>query len=494
MVESTCSCCKLFGKPPTRINFIISTGLSDSMVHGRIKYLIRNYSETSSFKNDICLTNYGTLMDISDQLFNRQSDSSSIDQSISAATQTCCHGFTTMPIDIDDISDSSQLDTLRKDILDLLDSKAESATEEQNTKSKSASWIMISGSMCLEPAFLNVFLQVNDQNSSLLRFTLTVLCFLVNEQRLFENWFFQDLPVQDYHSNTYPKYEREINNFFSLLTSSKYLQQNTLLINEEDVLTDDKLQILLQSIFRNESSKFRADNGKLRFGMAKLLLRRRRTVRDVRNVRNSLQKFYIQTVKNRLKPLLNDLQQTTTADNAARQISHIVLDNFDRMNEEELRVYYRQLMLGFKNSDAKHSNTIAAQLVHYALHLLRNNNGTSTPLIYSIILVICRLSTHLIFRHELFNNTAEIYTLSLLLVSQRQYALTLSGLQLCKTILKGDQNEHKYAMTYLTHDSLSARKILDAIKWLLSPYVTLKNLWEEEEEEKEKDKENKVSE
>jgi hypothetical protein len=106
-------------------------------------------------------------------------------------------------------------------------------------------------------------------------------------------------------------------------------------------------------------------------------------------------------------------------------------------------------------------------------------------------LVICRLAGHFIFRHELFNNTPEIYTLSLLLVSQRQYALTLSGLRLCTTILNGDQNEHKYAIAYLTHDGLSARKILDAIKWLLSPYLTLETLWKEE---KEKVKENDDSE
>jgi hypothetical protein len=210
-----------------------------------------------------------------------------------------------------------------------------------------------------------------------------------------------------------------------------------------------------------------------------------------------LQGFYTQTVKERLKPLLDDLQQTITATDAARKISHIVLDEFERMNEEELRVYRRQLLLGFKNSDPKYSNTIAAQLVCYALHLLKNNDETSTPLIYSIVLVICRIGTHFIFRHELFNNTPEIYTLSLLLVNQRNYALTLSGLRLCIIILDGDQNEHKYAMAYLKHDLLSARKILDAIKWLLSPYQTLQNLWKEEnhkENEKEKENENDDSE
>jgi hypothetical protein len=73
--------------------------------------------------------------------------------------------------------------------------------------------------------------------------------------------------------------------------------------------------------------------------------------------------------------------------------------------------------------------------------------------------------------------------LSLSLISQRQYALTLSGLRLCLTILDGDRTEYKYAMAYLAHETSSARKILDAIHWLLSPYLTLENLWKKEEEE-----------
>ncbi|CAF1341549.1 unnamed protein product [Rotaria sordida] len=422
------------------------------------------------------------MMDINNQLFNLGNHSSSIDQSISTSTQSCCNGFTTMSIDIDDISNASQLDKFQKTILELLDS----TTEEKYIERKSISWIMLSGSICLEPALLNIFLELTNQNSSFLSFTLTVLCFLVNEKRLFENWLLQNLSIQDYQSNTFPKYQRQIDNFFSLLNSSKYLQENTLLIEEQTVLTDNTLQTLMEGLFRNESSKYRANNDKLRCDMSKLLSPNQRTVRNVRNVRIKLQSRYHRVIADRLKPLLNDLQQSSTAANAARQIVHIVLDDFQCINDEELRVYKRQLILGFETHDAEHANTIAAQLVHYALQLLRNNHDDiSTPLIYAIISVICTLGTHFYFRHELFNNTPEIYTLSLLLVSQRQYALTLSGLQLCKTILYGDQNEHKYAIAYLTHDPLSARKILDAIKWLLSPYQTLKKLWEEKEEETE---------
>jgi hypothetical protein len=486
MTESLCSCCKLLGKPPARVNFIIATGLPDSLVYQRIKYLLKNYSESSSSANDTRLTNYDMLMDISDELFTRHNSPAPIDQALLAKTQACCHGFTTMPIDADDISDASHLETFRKGIHDLLDPKGDLKTEDENTKSESESWIILLGSTCLEPALLNVFLGLQNQKSLLLSFTLTVICFLVDEQRLFENWLFHNLSIQDYQKNTYPEYERRIRSFFSLLNSSKYLQKNTLLIKEEIVLTDTELQTFVQNLFRNESAKYRATNDKLRHGMEKLLSFRQRTVRDVRSVRNTLQQFYHKITEDRLKPLLYDLQQTNTVANAARQIVNIVLNDFGRMNEEELRVYKRQLVLGFQSRDTQRSNTIAAQLVHYALQLLRENNDTSTPLIYSIVSVICTLATHFFFRHELFNNTPEIYTLSLLLVSQRQYALTLSGLRLCTTILNGDQNEHKYAIAYLKHDPLVARKILDAIKWLLSPYLKLKNLWKEEKE-KEKD-------
>jgi hypothetical protein len=489
MTESLCSCCKLLGIPRARVNFIVITGVPDSLVYQRIKYLLKNYSETPSAANDAQLTNYESLMVISDQLFKNQSDLSSVDQSAEAEalTSTCCHGFSTLLCDIDDTSDSFQLDTFQEDILDLLDSKFSSTAEKNDTKSESESWIIFSGSIYLESALLNVFLRLKDHNSSLLDFTFTVLCLLVDEQRLFENWLFHNLSIQDYQSNTYPKYEHRVNDFFSLLNSSKYLQQNTLLVEEQNVLTDDKLQTLLQNLFRNESSKYRATKDKFRRDMSKLLLPHHRTVRDVRSVRNNLQRCYHQTTEDRLQPLFSALQQPASAANAARQIVQLVLNEFERMNEEELRVYKRQLMLGFNSNDSQHSNTIASQLVHYALHLLQNDSDISVPLIYSIILVICTLSGHFFFRHELFNHTPEIYTLSMLLVNQRKYALTLSGLRLCTTILNGDQNEHKYAIAYLTHDPLVARKILDAIKWLLSPYLTLKILWKEEEDKEETD-------
>lgn len=107
MVESVCSCCKLFGKPPARVNFIISTGAPYSVVHKRVEYLLKNYSEASSYENDSGFINYRTLMDISDQLYSCQNNLSPVAQSISTEIQSCCHGFTNLSFDIDNISDSS---------------------------------------------------------------------------------------------------------------------------------------------------------------------------------------------------------------------------------------------------------------------------------------------------------------------------------------------------------------------------------------------------
>ncbi|CAF4610915.1 unnamed protein product, partial [Rotaria socialis] len=163
-----------------------------------------------------------------------------------------------------------------------------------------------------------------------------------------------------------------------------------------------------------------------------------------------------------------------------------VLDDFKCMNDGELKAYRKLCVCGFQNHDLENGNTIAAQLVHLAVYLLKNNNDDgSIPLIYSIVLAICEIGAHFYLRHDLFNHTSEIYTLSLLLVSQRQYPLTLSGLRLCNTILQADQNEYKYVTNYLTHDALTARKILNAIIWLLSPYQTLKKIWEESKAEQE---------
>ena len=460
---------------------MITTGVPSSLVYERVRYFLKRFSKSSTSSIDTRFTNYEALMDINEQLFTVQNHSSSTEQPSMSPTQQCCHGLTTRHIYEGDLLDAPEL---RKTIRDFLNPSANANVEGVDSKGQTESWVLFYGSACLEPRFLNVFVELANDKSGLIDFTLNILCFLVNEQQLFENWLQQNLSLEDYQENTYPQYERSMKTFFELLNSSKYLQQSTLLIKEDSMVTDDALLTLIRNIFHQESSKYRANNELLRRSMSTLLSPRVRTVRDIRNVRQNLQGGYFAIISKRLKPLLDELKQPDTAANAARQIVNIVLNEFERTNEEELRTYKRLLMIGFKSTDAQNSNTITAQLVLYALRLLHENNASSIPLIYSIVVSVCVLAGHFYFRHELFNNTVEIYTLSLLLISKRQYALTLAGLRLCVTILRGDQNEHKYAIAYLTHDPLAARKVLDSIKWLLSPFIALKQTWKEESEKK----------
>ena len=482
MTESLCSCCQLLGKPSARINFLIFTGLPDSLIYSRIKYILRHYSGTLSSADDVQFTNYESLMSVSTQLFTRQDQALPPDIPVPDSTQTCCHGFSVLPIDIADTSDSTEIDRFTKKVQDFLDSQTDAPLDEQDGNTKASSWIMLSGSPYLDPALLSVFQRLKAQSEPSFSFTFTILCFLVTEQRLFENWLFHNLSIQDYHNTTYPRYTERIRKFFPLLNSNKSMQEHTYLFEEHSRLTDDQIQNLLQDVFRRKGSKHQATNDRLRQSMEKLFSPRSRTVRDIRTVRNSLQRSYQENVAERLRLLFNDLKKPATTVATARRLVHLVLSEFERINHEELRAYKRILVVGFEPSDAKRSDTIVANLIRCAIMLLNNANDTSVPLIYAIVLTVCTLSSHFIFRHDLFNNTPEIYHLSLLLVSQRQYALTLIGLRLCTVILNGDQNEHKYAIAYLKHDPLATCKILDGIKWLLSPYISLRNLWKEEKE------------
>lgn len=484
MADTFCSCCEILGKPPSQINFILATGLPDSSVYERIRHSLINLRNNSCI-NDTNLLHYKAMMDISDHLFTSQQDASSIDQSGSKPTQNCCNGFSTMLVDILDISNSSEVDAFQKKVEKLL---LDSTTDSRDDNHQSASWVLLTGSILLEVTLLNIFLRCRDANPSLTSFSLTVLCFLGNEQRLFENWLCQSQCIEQYKNKIYPEYDQQIKRFFSLLQTSQYLQENTLLIEEQTVLTDDELHKLMKCIFSGESSKYRANNGELRSRMKKLLSPRKRTVHDIRYVRNDLLGHYNGTIKRYLDPLLSALQQTQTAADAARQIVHIVINDFPRLNDEELRTYKRQMILGISGNGIKHGNSIVVKLIRYALYLLENKDDKLTPLLYGIVEVICILSTHFHFRHELFHYTPEVYKLSLLLVTQRQYTLTIAGLNLCATILDADLTEHKYATAYLSHDQLTARKILDAIKWLLVPYLNLIKLWREEVE-KEQSKE-----
>ncbi|CAF3154178.1 unnamed protein product, partial [Rotaria sp. Silwood2] len=166
MTDSPCSHCQLFGQPLARINFIIIAGSANIMVYQRVKHLIRDYSGTNSPVQNINYTNYDSLMNISDQLFIRQTQEV-VDPSKSLSTEKCCHGFEIFPIGISDIPDSAQLQIFKKDILNLLELKANEDAQTKDEIVEPATWIMMNGSVCFEPALLKVFLQLKDENLSL---------------------------------------------------------------------------------------------------------------------------------------------------------------------------------------------------------------------------------------------------------------------------------------------------------------------------------------
>lgn len=479
MADSSCSCCQIFGKPKVRVNFIILAGGPDSVAYHRARYLLQKYPETDALIPISSFTNYDTLMSVNSWIYNLQQSTSEIDSSMTDSSDKCCNGFLRFPYYIDSSSDANECETFKNHLLDLLNGNIDENQLELKAKVKPPSWVLLHGSIFLEPVVLDIFIKLKDQNIPLADNTFAVLGLIVDEKQLFESWVCRNVPLEDYEKNTYPEYEKRIRAFFSFLKSSKYLQEHTILVEEYQDFNNDELRAILKHLFQQRSSKYSSTNNDLRSSMEQLLKPRHREVKNVKYVRGNLLKIYQKNSRASLESLVTRLKHPDTASQATREIIHLALNEFTCVNKERKRAYRRQFLCGFKDSDAQNSNTIAAQMIFYALRLLQNYDDSIVPFLYAIIMAICEISTHFIFRHELFNNTPEVFKLSLSFVSQRNYALAIGGLRLCSKILKADLNEHKYAGAYLKHDPLTARKILDTIIWLLSPFQQLKTLWDE---------------
>jgi hypothetical protein len=172
MTDSLCSRCQLFGKPRARLNFIILAGAPDSVVYQRIKHFLQNYQKTNVLTQDSSLTNYDTLMTISGHIFDRQNQTSPIDSFTTNSTDKCCHGYSRLSFHIDDASNPIEWENFQKTILDLLNAKMDENVEEQSTNVEPPSWILLHGSICLEPELLNVFIKLKDQNITMVTFTV----------------------------------------------------------------------------------------------------------------------------------------------------------------------------------------------------------------------------------------------------------------------------------------------------------------------------------
>ncbi|CAF1091118.1 unnamed protein product [Rotaria magnacalcarata] len=475
MTDSLCSCCQIFGKPRARLNFIILASGPDSVAYLGTKHLLQNYVEINSSTSDSNLTDYDTLARINNSIYNRGHQTTLLDPSTRNAMNKCCYGFSSMWASIDSVSNGNEWDTFRRKIFDLLDAKI----NEDQTEVEPPTWVLIYGSACFEPTLLNIFIDLKDENLLLSTNTFAVLGLLVNEEELFKSWICRNVALEDYDKATYPEYERRTQAFFVLLNLSRFLQEHTLLVEERGNFNSDQLREILKHLFQQNISEYSSVNDNLRSSMEKLLKRRERTVRDVKAVRSSLLISYQNSAKIPLESIVACLKHDGRAAEAARKVINLILNEFRFINKEQKRAYRRQLLCGFDKSDAQNRNTVAAQMTHYALRLLKNYHESTVPLLYAVVIAICEASSHFYFRHEFFAHTQEVFTLSLLLACQQHYALAIAGLQLCVKILNADQNEHKYAHAYLSRDPSSARKILNTINWLLSPYQQLKKLWDD---------------
>ena len=470
MAELPCSCCTLLGEPPARVNFKILTGLPYSRERERIYYLREHHNE-DGYAGTVVNSYYHSLIDVSKELFNPMNLSCS---SIASLPNKCCYG-SKFPNKNNQLT-SSCYDAVKNYILCQLKPKSTIEKSEVDPCVQAASWIIFNDSNCMEEKFLNIFLQLKDHQAPLLDYTFTVLCLLDSEKEVFKNCILQSTTFDQYNSISI-EYQRRIKDFFILLKSSSILQQRTLLVEQNKLSNSEIIQRILHRLPRNVSGR----GSTFYHEMEHLFTPITRQPDDIGVVRRSLQKDYNQAAQDHLQALLNKLRQRNTVEEAAHQLIRLVLIDFKYMNAEEKSIYRRQLILGFNSYDAQqHSNSIAAQVIHYIVELISKQDKKQNSLTYALVEVICILAEHSFYCHDLFNSTPEIFTLSMSLVCQRQYPIVLGGLRLCKIILKGDRVKNKYAAMYLKYDRLAARKMMDAIKWLLAPYQTLQMQWEQE--------------
>ncbi|CAF1648618.1 unnamed protein product, partial [Adineta ricciae] len=459
MVDSLCSYCQIFGKPSTQINFIILAGGPDTTAYERIKYFIQNYSQTNTSFEVNNLTNYDALMAIQNRIFDHKSQPASTNSVTTNPIHTCCRGRTTLH--------AKEYETLRKEVDDLLNENA-------------LTWILVYGSVLLDPDFLKIVIDVNNQKQPSVTTAFAVLGLLVNEEKLFTDWICQSAPYQEYINQTYPNYADRTRRFFSLLNSSQSLREHTLLVQDNGDLPSAQLQEILKDLFDQKLSKYSSNDNNVRSSMEKLLGPHKRTVQHVRYTTSNLKSYYARILKRPLESLCSRLKNIDEATEAVREVVYLVLRDMVYADREKQRAYKRHFLCGFKDSDVENSDTIAAQLILYAQRLLASYDESTFSLLYAILWCICQVSKHFFFRHKLFSNTRETFELSLSLVCHQNYALKLAGLDLCEKILNADLNEHRYANVYLSVDTSTARKILNAIMQLLLPYQRLKEMYRDE--------------
>lgn len=472
MVESCGPCCRLFGQPPEPVNFIIVTGLPHTRAYKRILSLLKYPDEVVSKKYSRPQDDYPSLVEGSIVLFDSRNENLSRTSRIVSHANNTCRGFRVMKYEGCRQSSISNLETLKEEIYDQLKWQSKMRAEAQ-CKTR-PTWIVFNQSTCMEREFLNIFLQ--NHRSESVSYSFTVLCILGDEEAVLNNCLSANVTSDEYNLLC-TQYQKQVEDFFTLLESSHILQERTKLIQQNELSTDEQIQ---RTLYQLPSEVTKPDDATILSWkyMKNLFMPSRRIASEIR-IQPDVSE---QRLTSHLESLQNELQQGTSVEDSVYRIIDLVLFGFNSMTQSNRNICQRVLILG-SNSPSRQwqPNSIASTLIRYALELLDKRDDTKSSLIFNLVRVICILGSYSFDFHKLIDGASKIFTLSLSLISRRDYVLVLVGLKLCATILKSDRLKNKYAIAYLKHDENAVKTIMDAVEWLLSPYGTLKDLWDKRE-------------
>lgn len=420
MSQSLCPCCELLGTPPKRVNFIIITGLPWNSIRYSIRrWLLGHGTDRIRINNHVDLTDYQSLSHLDDQLFKLESSSSSKRIPSMSSAQKCCHGYSLTLLEGFDKTDPFVWDQFKRDTLRQLEVKRKPEDKIRSKQPEPVSWIIIDDKKCMEREQLNFFLQLKDYDVPLLSYTFTIICVIGDERQLFQNCIIECVNRHEYESSVYPDYQRRLQDFLENFNTSSTLQDRTIFIEQSEASNSKNLRASLLNL-PTKVSEYGTRKESFRQHVKNMLVPSRCTVHDINVFRSNSRKQFENISHEQLESLFNSLESSITTESAVRKIVRIVLIEFKCMSTEQRRLYEQKLLCGLTSNDARQSRTIAAQMTRYALQLLSEPKNTAIPLLYDIILVICTLGKHRYFCHELFNNTSEVFTLSMSLVCQRQ--------------------------------------------------------------------------
>lgn len=478
MSESLCPCCKLFGTPVGRVNFLLITGLPWNPLRLQLRQqLLKGRTAHVHSDDSIGSTNWQSWIETNAEALHPTISPSFKKLQPILPTRNCCHGYSLILLEGFDKTDPFVWNQFRQDTHEHLQQIGSRGKDPLEKKTELVSWIIVDDKRCMESERLQFFLEVKDVYEQRLRPTVTIICVIGSEEQLFENCMLECVNYREYESSVYPDYQHRTRNFLKCFNELSILRDRTLFINQSEISTIEHVRTLLSNLLTRVCENERR-TALFHQHVENIALPCQRSVHDIGIARTSLRKEWNTAVAKQLEALLSNLQNPLQRQLAIRDITQIVLINFKCMSTEQRRIYEQRLIYGFDSHAAQHQRTIAAQLTLFALQSIRSGDDPAKSSLHDIVLILCTIGENRHFSHDFFHHTPEIFALSMLLVCERRYSIVLAGLRLCKTIVDRDRLKHKYAIAYIKDDHHASRKITDALLWLLTPYPSLKQQWE----------------